>query len=204
MLRRFLILLLLFAAARNSFARPLPTAPGKYTDWAGTLDEVEIRQPFHLRDYRLIVVLPIDTAGLALPTDNTRRPVEKNLTKATAHFAEELDNNLPNRMKVKVTAALGDTPLKGNPGTLVLRAKFSEINPGSSSARVFSLGFAGATHVTMTGEFFDGGTGTPLLTFSHHNYHGKAGLINKYTTALEENEEQIAEALSKLIKAFYP
>ena len=185
-------------------AKPPPTAPGKYTDWDGELDEVEIVQPFHLRDYNRVLVLPIDATGLKMPTDNTRRPVEKNLEKATASFTEELDNDLPNRMKVKAVTAPANTALTGNPGAIVLRAKFKEIDPGEASARVFSLGFAGATHITMQGELIDGATGKVLTRFSHHNYHGKAGLFNRYTAALEENEEQIAESLSKLLKAFYP
>ena len=42
------------------------------------------------------------------------------------------------------------------------------------------------------------------MRFQHHNYHSKSGLFNKYTAALEENEEQISDSIGKLLKAFYP
>ena len=207
-MNRFRFIFLLAALCLFSLfpvqAAPPPTAPGTYKDWDGELDEVEIVQTFHLRDYNRVLVPPIDTTGMKMPTDNTRRPVEKNLAGASAHFAEELDSHLPNRMKVKVEVAPATVALKGNPGVIILRAKFAEIDPGEASARVFSLGFAGATHITMQGEFIDGATGRVLVRFSHHNYHSKAGLFNRYMAALEENEEQIAESLSKLVKAFYP
>ncbi len=203
--KRFLFpVLFSLILAVPTHAKPPPTAPGKYMEWDGELDEVDIVQTFHLHDYSQILVLPIDTTNLPMPTDNSRRPTEKILAKSTEHFAAELDGQLPNRMKIKAAPAPANVSLKGNPGTLLLRARFTEMNPGSASARVFSVGFAGATHITMQGEFLDGATGKVLVRFSHHNYHSKAGLINRYMAALEENEEQIAESVSKLIKAFYP
>ncbi len=100
--------------ASTAYGKPPPTAPGKYTGWnGGTLDEVEIVQPFHLQAFHQVLVLPIDPAGLEMPTDNTRVPVEKTLAKSTAYFAEQFDNDLPNRMKVKVAVAVPNVALNG-------------------------------------------------------------------------------------------
>ena len=163
---------------------------------------MEIVKPFHLGAYHLIVVLPIDASSVALPKDNTLVPVQKILAQSTVHFAETLDDNLPNRLKVKVEAGTADT--RPAPGVIFLHARFTEMNPGSAAARIFTQGFGGATHITMDGEFTDSLTGKALVRFQHHNYHSKGGLINKYTAALEENEEQIANSVAQLIRAFYP
>lgn len=203
-MKYFLLFVLLLVPIGSAIAKPPPLTPGIYTDWDGEIDEVQIFQTFHLRDYNRVLVLPINPSGITMPTDNTRRPVEKNLAKSTDIFVEEFDNDMPNKMKVKVVTAPANTNIRGNPGALILRAKFREMDPGTSAGRTFSLGFAGATHVTLAGEFIDGATGKTLVMFSHHNYHSKAGIFNKYTAALEENEQQLAESISKLIKAFYP
>ena len=192
--------LALFATATTGHGKQPPTAPGKYTEWDGSIDELEIVQPFQLRGFRRILVLPIDISGVEMPTDNSRRPLEKVLADCTAYMAEQLDNEMPNRLKIKGTATPADTDLRRNAGAIILRSRFTEMNPGSAAARTFSRGFAGATHITMKGEFIDGGTGQVLLRFSLHNYHSKAGLISRYMSALEENMDQIAESLGDLLK----
>ncbi len=194
---------LALAPAAPAGAKP-PTAPGSYAEWNGDLDHVDIIQAFHLKDYTRVLVLPIDVTSGALPTNSGNAATERVLAKTTPYFADQLDSNLPNRMKVKVQAVPANTGLDSNPGNIILRAKLVEMNAGSEVGRVASLGFSGATHITMEGEFIDGGTGRTLLRFTQHNQHFKGGIFHKSTAALEENEDQIAESVAKLIKAFYP
>ena len=111
-----------------------------------------------------------------------------------------MDGDFPNRMHVKVEAGQTQNMVPAT-GVLFLHAKFVEIDPGSSWARLFSKGFAGASHITIAGEFTDAQTGKSLLRFQHHNYHSGGAL---YTSILAENEEQIAGVLAHVVKAFYP
>src|SRR5690348_7646524 len=82
-LRVALALALLALPGAVAFAKdkkpPAPTAPGKYTEWGGEIDEMEIVEPFRLADYSHVAVEPFDTSGTPLPeaNDNSYAPAKR-------------------------------------------------------------------------------------------------------------------------------
>ena len=195
--------LLLALPLMASSARELPTAPGHYAEWAGKLDEVDIIQSFHLRDYGRILVLPLDIREVKFPDDNTRRPMEKALPQIDATFVEALDHRIPNRMHVKAEGASAGTPHPA--GTMILRARLVELDPGQRAARFFTKGFAGGAAATVVGEMVDGATGRTLFRFRHRRYIGSGGFLGgQYIGLMKDAAEGIAEDLAVLVKAFWP
>ena len=182
-----------------SCAKPPLIAPGKYSNWDGRIQEVEVLQPFHLKDYATIEVLPPDVSAIPIPTDNTRDAVRQTLTDAAHIISEELDGELPGRMKIKAEPLLGGMSMPAR--ALALKVKFVSLDPGSRSKRSLSFGNTGKASVVLSGELADATTNQPLLRFTVRNDDGGHG---DYEHVLEENLQHAVDHLSKLIKAFYP
>src|SRR5688572_24415794 len=133
--RALLLLLLLTVAAFPLQARgrgkSVNTAPGKYTDWADEIDELEVVQSFKVADYKKVVVVPFDTEDTPLPNkdDNTYEPVKDVLANAAGPFAASLRENW------KAASMPIEEAAKGSNDTLVVRVKVVEMDPGSRAAR---------------------------------------------------------------------
>jgi len=98
-LRCALVLCLLTLPATAAFARKhsAPTTPGKYTEWDGEMDELEVVTTFKLADYESIVVEPFDTSATRCrrKSDNTYGSVQSVLGHVTLPFAGGLSSQLP-------------------------------------------------------------------------------------------------------------
>src|SRR5512140_1455460 len=93
--RRAVLILCLISLAVPAFARGKKsgsTDAGKYTDWKGEIDELEIVQPFKIADYEKVVVAKFDSSGTRLPEekDNSYKPVMKVLGDAATPFTKGL------------------------------------------------------------------------------------------------------------------
>src|SRR5262245_59124118 len=133
LLRLTLALAILAAPGSAAFAKKkaaAPTAPGKYTDWDGEVDELEIVETFKLADYDRIVVEPFDTSATPLPEakDNTYTSVKNVLASVASPFVEGLSGELS-----KPPAEVGETGKQAPPGALVVRGKVFEMDPGSQA-----------------------------------------------------------------------
>jgi hypothetical protein len=147
--------LLLLPGGVFALDKPAPTSPGKYAEWGGEIDELEIVAPFKLADYSSIVVEPFDASATPLPEekDNTYAPVKNVLARTAPPFVEGLSGELK-----KPAAAVGETGKSAGAGVLVVRGKVVTMDPGSKAARYWGGFGAGAARTELQGEVVDGGS----------------------------------------------
>jgi hypothetical protein len=150
--------------------KPSPTTPGRYTNWGGRIEKLEIVAPFKMADYQRIVVEPLDTSATPLPKESakTYSPVKAVLSQATSPFLAGLAGPFP-----KTPASIGEPGKSAAPGTLVVRGQVIEMDPGFGAPRYSPEG-AGATHTVISGEVVDGGTGRTLLRFRQERRSGSS------------------------------
>ena len=81
---------LLLAAPLDARDKAAPLQPGKYEDWNGTIDRMEIVKTFSMADYQRVRVEPLDTKGTRLPPAGDKRHafVVNVLNRATDLFVE--------------------------------------------------------------------------------------------------------------------
>lgn len=196
-----LVLCLLTLPATTAFARkhPAPTAPGKYTDWDGEMDELEVVSTFRLADYQSIVVETFDTSSTPLPekNDNTYGPVQYALAHASLPFKDGLASQIQ-----RLPVASGEPGKTAEAGELRVRGKVTEMDPGSQAARYWAGFGAGAARTEITGEVVDGTTGKVLLRFKQQRRSGVGGLGGSYGDLLDRNLITIGEDLGNVLRHF--
>jgi hypothetical protein len=162
--------LLMLCGSAFGYYKPSPTTPGKYTNWGGRIEKLEIVAPFRLADYQRIVVEPLDTSATPLPKERAKSytPVKAVLSQATSPFLAGLSGSL-----AKLSSSVGEPGKISDPGTLVVRGQVIEMDPGFSAPR-YSPNGAGATHTVIAGEVVDGGTGKTLLRFRQERRSGSS------------------------------
>src|SRR5262245_29309551 len=201
LLRLALAFAILAAPGGAAFAKkkPAPIEPGKYTDWDGEIDELEIVETFKLADYSRIVVEPFDTSATPLPEqkDNTYVPVRTVLASVAPPFAEGLSEEL-SKPPVEVGEA-GKTP---EPGALVVRGKVIQMDPGSQAARYWGGFGAGAARTEIQGEVVDARTGKVLLRFRQERRSGFGAFGGDYVKLMQRNLSTIGEDLAGALRRF--
>jgi len=162
----------LLLVSGNAFGhyKPSPTTPGKYTNWGGQIEKLEIVESFKLADYQRIVVEPLDTSRVPLPKDGAKTypPVKTVLGYATAPFLAGLSGPLG-----KVPASLRQPGENPGPGTLVVRGQVLRMDPGAHAPR-YSPDGAGSARVVIASDVVDGGTGKTLLRFRQERRSGSS------------------------------
>lgn len=196
-----LVLCLLTLPASAAFAKdkPAPTAPGKYTEWGGEIDELEVVAPFKLADYDHIVVEPFDTSAIPLPEekDNTYEPVKNVLTHVAAPVAEGLSGALS-----KPPVSVGEAGKEALPGALLIRGKVTTMDPGSRAARYWGGFGAGAARTEISGEVVDSRTGNVLLHFLQERRSGWGMFGGDYVKLMNRNLRTIGEDLAGVLRHF--
>ncbi len=184
-----------FAKDKNA----APTAPGKYTEWGGEIDELEIVEPFRLADFMRIVVEPFDTSAISLPNadDNTYEPVKNVLAHMAAPVAEGLSEQL-HRPPVSV----GEPVRESEDGALLIRGKVTTMDPGSKAARYWGGFGAGAARTEISGEVMDGHTGKVLLRFLQERRSGWGMFGGDYVKLMNRNLRTIGEDLAGVLQHF--
>ena len=200
LLRLFLAALTLAVLASPAVARkksPASTAPGKYTDWNGEVDELEVVQSFKLADYAKIVVLPFDTKDTPLPAkdDNTYEPVKSVLAAPAGPFAQGLAGALGDRISVTQGGEGGDK-------ALLVRVKVESLDPGSKAKRFWGGFGAGAASADLRGEVVDAATGKTLLRFKQQRRSAIGVGAGDYVELMNRNLVTIGEDLGGVLKAF--
>jgi Domain of unknown function (DUF4410) len=194
-----LLLALCLAAPAVANGKAGPTTPGKYTDWRGEIDELEVVSPFKLADFTRIVVEPFDVSATPLPeaSDNTFEPVKKVLAGIAPPFVEGLHGELS-----KLPVSLAKEGESAAPQELRIRGKVLVMDPGSQAARYWGGFGAGAARTQILGEVVDGGSGQVLLRFSQERRSGFGAFGGDYEKLMKRNLRQIGGDVSGLLKAF--
>ncbi|HEY4562850.1 MAG TPA: DUF4410 domain-containing protein [Thermoanaerobaculia bacterium] len=189
-----LVLALVALPTSLAFARgkAAPTTPGKYKDWNGEVDELEVVAPFKLADYGHIIVEPLDTSATPLPesNDNTYAPVKNVLALVTRPFAAGISGGIaekPRKPDVVLAPRRAEPGEKAEPGTLVIRGKVTTMDPGSRAARYWAGFGAGAARTEISGEVADAATGKVLLRFLQERRSGVGSAGGDYESLMERN-----------------
>lgn len=173
------------------------TEPGTYQKWGPNIDEIEILETFNAGDYKTIVVVPFDTDDVELPKkeDNTYEPVKKVLASVTDPFVEALGRHIGAKV------SLDGKPGKGA-GTLVVRGKVVEMDPGSKAARYFAGFGAGAARAKVNGEIVDAKTNTVLVRFAQERRSGVGMMGGDYVNLMNRNMRAIGEDVANMLGVF--
>ena len=195
-----LVVLLSLALAPSAAAKAKahPTAPGKYTDWNGEIDELEVVSAFKLADFNRIIIEPFDSSETPLPEkgDNTFEPVKTVLASVAPSFVEGLHEELP-----KLPVALAKET-EGAPQELHIRGKILVMDPGSRAARHWGGFGAGAARTQIAGEVVDGGSGKVLLRFTQERRSGVGAFGGDYEELMKRNLKQIGGDVAGMLKLF--
>lgn len=194
------ILCLLFLASIPAFARgkkSASTEAGKYTEWKGEIDELEIVQPFKIADYEKVVVTKFDTSDAKLPEekDNSYKPAVRVRDDAAGPFTKGLAGQMKN---VSVTQGENSNQAK----TLILNVSVQELDPGSKAARYWAGFGAGAARVKVSGEAIDAATGNVLFRFTQERRSGVGMMGGGYEDLLDRDLHQIGEDVALILNTF--
>jgi hypothetical protein len=172
--------------------------PGKYEEWNEEIDELEIVETFKLSDYSKVVVEPFDTDGTPLPEkdDNTYEPVQQVLKDPAGPFREGLTGEL--ERKIEVSQESGGKAA----GTLIVRNKMLNLDPGSKAARYWAGFGAGAARAEVSGEVVDAATGKVLLRFKQERRSGVGVAGGDYVKLMQRNLRAIGEDMALILNAF--
>lgn len=159
-----------------TLTRATPTTPGKYSNWGGEIDKLEIVAPFKLAGYSRIVVEPFDTSSTPLPKaqDSTYVPVKNALAHTTPTIAAVLSAALPGTPSQLQEPGASPDYSGNNAGALVIRGKVLTMEPGSL-VPVYSPNGPGRARTVIACEVIDGTTGKTLLRFRQERRVGPSG-----------------------------
>lgn len=199
MKKSVLLLMLLVVAAMPMQARgkkSSSTAPGTYKEWGPDIDKIEIVKTFHFADYRDIVVEPFDTSAAKMPDkdDNSYEDARMTLAASTEGFVQGLRANLGHKVSIGERAS--------EPGTLIIRGKVTEMDPGSRAARYWAGFGAGAARSEIEGEVIDAATGETLLRFTQQRRSGVGVYGGNYQDLMKRNLNTIGEDVAAMLRVF--
>ena len=204
MRKSLLLLLLAVAIAVPMQARgkkqQTSTEPGKYKEWGPDIDEIEILKSFKLDDYKEIIIEPFTSEGVKLPDkdDNSYDSARRALAESPEYLAGGLNGLLD--QKIYLLDEGDKEPTKS--GTLLLRAKVTEMDPGSRAARYW-VGFgAGAARTEIQGELVDAKTGEVLLRFTQQRRSGVGAYGGDYQELMRRNLNTIGEDVAHMLREF--
>ena len=175
------------------------TAPGSYKDWGPDIDEIQIVSTFNASDYNKIVVAPMDTDDTPLPEkkDNTYEPVKTVLRSATDSFERGIEKGLEKR-SMSVTQGSGSS----SKGTLLVKTKILEMDPGSRAARYWAGFGAGAARAKVQGEVIDAKSGKVLFRFTQERRSGVGAAGGDYVSLMQRNLHAIGADVAHILERF--
>lgn len=192
------IILCLVSCAHTSST----TTPGKYIEWNGLIDELEIIEPFNLANYSRIVVLSLDTKSTPLPekSDDAYEDVAKILFDLDNLFVEDFKERM--KKSKPVSYAFPESPVPIEPGVLIIRGKVVTMRPGSRAARLWLghlSGLGARTIFEIQGEVVDAQSDKALLKFRHGRSSG--GMRDAHSL-LKNDIEDVAKDIAKMLLKF--
>lgn len=198
--RAVLLVCLVSLVTIPGFARGKKSAPtdaGKYTEWKGEIDELEIVQPFKLADYEKVVVTKFETSEAKLPEekDNSYKPAVKVLDDAASPFTKGLAAEMKG-----LSVEQGDQSTAAK--TIVVKVSVAELDPGSQAARYWAGFGAGAARVKVNGEAIDASTGKVLFRFTQERRSGVGMAGGGYEDLLNRDLHQIGKDVALILSSF--
>jgi hypothetical protein len=199
----FLSLVFFIALSIPVYGKQDSAVPGKYQDWNRTVDNLEILQAFKVSDYSKIIIWPLDTSKVSLPDirDNTYTPVKNVLSRINTIFIKGLKEAFENKLNVApLEKANENSPEILKTNVLMIKARVTEMNPGSFALRFWIRFGAGKTRVEMEGEILDANTETTLLKFKHARVSARG--IAFYERVLTRDAMDVSEDIGKMLMNF--
>jgi hypothetical protein len=196
----FLLGLFVFAPTADAKKRKAaPTAPGTYTDWGDDFDRIEIVETFSLGDYQRLVVGEFDTSETPLPPedDNSYARVRQVLGDVNTSLMQGLEES---GLGLTVARQEGDAP--AGEGTLLVRGRVLQMDPGSRAARYWAGFGAGAARTQLEGEVVDAASGRVLFRFTQERRSGVGVGGGSYVELLNRNLRAIGEDLGGALHQF--
>lgn len=178
-------------------AADAPTARGKYKEWGPNIDSIEIVSTFDAEKYDTIAIGNFTTGATPRPkkSDNAYDAVVKTLSTVESTLAA----GAKKASKKKVITG------SGKKGTLVVRGRVVELDPGSRAGRYWSGGLGGgAAAATISGEIIDGQSGKVLVRFTQRRKSGGGMRIGggNYTQVLNACVRAIGEDIANIVDEF--
>ncbi len=196
-----LFMVFFIALSIPAYGKNDSNAPGLYKNWNLTVDNLEILQSFKISDYSKIIILPLDTLAVLIPTDNTREPVEIVLSRINQIFIRGLKKGIEDKLNVDLVKKEDETnPDISKAGVLMIKAKVTEMNPGSFALRFWIRFGAGKTRVEMEGEVSDPNTKKTLLKFKHARVSARRLVF--YERVLTGDAMGVSEDIGKMLLNF--
>ena len=174
-----------------------PTDSGKYKEWKGEIDELEIVQPFKIADYEKVIVTKFATSEAKLPEekDNSYKPAVKVLDDAASPFTKGLAAEMKN-----LSVEQGDRSTAAK--TILVKVSVAELDPGSQAARYWAGLGAGAARAKVNGEAIDASTGKVLFRFTQERRSGVGMAGGGYEDLLNRDFHQIGEDVALILNSF--
>ncbi len=173
-------------------------SPGKYANWNGVIDELEVVKTFSVNAYSKVILLPLDTSAVPLPPkdENTYEPLTKIISHVDQTFREGVGKGMEGLKNISLESAKSPT---SEAGVLMIQAKVFEMNPGSRALRYF-VGFgAGKTVVGIQGEVIDAMSGQVQLRFKHARASSMGMFGGDYEQFLSDNTKEVGEDIGTML-----
>ncbi|HEX7421216.1 MAG TPA: DUF4410 domain-containing protein, partial [Thermoanaerobaculia bacterium] len=122
-------------------------------------------------------------------------PVTNVLSSATETFTSGLKTSTDRNVSIAEKASSA-------PGTLIIRGKVVEINPGSRAARYLAGFGAGAAGAKIEGEIVDAKTNEVLAKFTQERRSGTGGAGGGYEDLLNRDIKTIGGDIGRMLKEF--
>ena len=171
---------------------------GKFHDWRGLIDDLEINKPFNTLDYGKIIVVKFETASTPLPPKDESKyePTVTVLASSQNIFTSGLREALQDvkeSHRFDVEQADTEKTAGSLQRTLLVRGKVNEMNPGSKALRYWVSFGAGQSRVEIEGDVVDAASGSVLVKFKHARSSGIGVWGGDYFKFLSDDTHDIGE-----------
>ena len=180
---------------------------GKFHDWRGLIDDLEINKPFNTLDYGKIIVVKFETASTPLPPKDESKyePTVTVLASSQNIFTSGLREALQDvkeSHRFDVEQADTEKTAGSLQRTLLVRGKVNEMNPGSKALRYWVSFGAGQSRVEIEGDVVDAASGSVLVKFKHARSSGIGVWGGDYFKFLSDDTHDIGEDVGRMLLQF--
>jgi hypothetical protein len=191
------------ASERETAQKALPPViPTTVENWNGKIQRVIFVKKFQLTDYGKVVVAPVDVSGVKVPPpeDSTHAAVADIVNRTTDLLAGGMRMKLKDVTPVEIAGAAN--PASGK--ALLVRARVTDMNPGSQAQRYYVMYSAGGAYSAIEGEIVDQQTGETLVKFTDAEYRDGGMFSGGYSDLLSDEVMGCGQNVGLLIEAFSP
>jgi len=169
--------------------------------------DVKIIRPFTLTNtYTNLILLPLNTSSVQIPPedDNTNIPVLNMLSIIDNLIFAGIKSHFKKiGYQINVSQDRKDQDLSNltqNENTLILKARVTELDPGSRAARMFLFGIGGRSKIKITGTLIDLKNNQILLEFEEDRSSGAGFIGGRYEEMMTIDILDIAEDIAEIFE----